>query len=67
MNVTSASRAITDLYLADDICQSLAARVLTLDQLVGDPFSDDLEYLGQICIVWSEDNRIVAVGRKIHY
>lgn len=63
---TPASRAFPHLYLADDICQSLAACILTLDRLVGDPFSDDLEYLGKICIVWSEDNRIVAVGRKMH-
>lgn len=54
----------TYLYLKDNISQSFAAVVFTFNRLVGDAISNDGENLGKVCVVWSENDGIVAVGEK---
>lgn len=51
--------------MTDDVCQPFAARVFALDRLVGDSICDDEEDFGEVGVVWSEDDGVVATeGRQ---
>lgn len=52
------------LYLTDDICESFAACVFTLNGLICNPVSYDEEDLGKVGVVWPKNNRVVAVERR---
>lgn len=52
------------LYLTDDICQPFAAGIFTLDRFVCNSICDDEENFGQVGVVWSKDNGVVAVKKK---
>lgn len=53
--------AMAHLYLTDDISQTLAACIFTLDRFICNSFCDNEENLREIGVVWAEDNGIVAV------
>lgn len=55
--------SMTHMNLTDDVCQPFAARVFTLDRFVGNSVCDDEEDFGQVGVVWSENNRVVAVEK----
>lgn len=51
---------ITHLYLANNVGQSLAAAVLSLHRLACNTISDDDKDLGQVGIVRTKNNGVVA-------
>lgn len=57
-------RPMAHLYLTDDTCQPFAARIFTLDRFVCHSVRDDEENLGEVGVVWSKDNGVVAVERR---
>lgn len=56
--------SMTHLNLTDDVCQPFAARVFALDRFVGNSVRDDEEDFGQVGVVWSEDDGVVAVEKR---
>lgn len=54
----------TDRHLANDVGQSFAAHVFAFNGFVGHAVGDDEEDFGQIGVVWSEDDGIVALEKK---
>lgn len=52
---------ITHLHLANNIGQSLAASILSLHRLACNTISDDDKDLGQVGIVRTKNNGVVAV------
>lgn len=52
------------LDLTNDVRQPFTARVLTLHRLVRHAVSNDAENLGQVGVVWSEHDGVVAVREQ---
>lgn len=57
-------KAVTHLYLTNDVCEPFAASVFTLDRFICDAVCDDEENFREVGVVWAEDDGVVAVGRR---